>query len=309
MAPGPDSLAEGGETTTSRARTRAPARRASSRARGRTGSRRAPDAAKAWARRLARARPGLIDYTLDALASAYGQRSWQRVHDPTSELVLTILSQNSADVNAERAFDDLRARYPGADAAPEGPGAPATAEPRVNRPGWGGGGIERAPAPGWAAVETAPLEDLIDAIKAGGLHRQKAPRIQAALQRIREARGDYSLEFLGRLPALEARDWLTSIDGVGRKTASVVLLFSFGMPLMPVDRHVERVSKRIGLLPPKATADEAHAHYLAMLRPDEVYPAHVGLISHGRRICHAARPACMACPIRPRCRHVDRRAP
>ena len=150
---------------------------------------------------------------------------------------------------------------------------------------------------------------LVEAIRPGGLAVQKAPRIQAALARIRQDRGDHSLEFLGDLPALEARDWLTRIDGIGKKTASVLLLFCFGQPLMPVDRHVDRVSKRIGLIPAKATADQAHDLYLAMLEPDQMYEAHVNLIHHGRAICHARRPECDRCPVLPRCRYVDRRAP
>ena len=108
---------------------------------------------------------------------------------------------------------------------------------------------------------------------------------------------------------LEARAWLTAIDGIGKKTASVVLLFSFGMPLMPVDRHVERVSHRIGLIPPTANADAAHDLYLAMVEPPRAHQAHVNLITHGRKTCHALRPACARCPIAPRCRFVDRRAP
>jgi endonuclease-3 len=268
--------------------------------------RKPPDPAKAWAKRLARTRPGLVPFVLEALAIRYGLPVWTRVHEPTSELVLTILSQNSADVNAEQAFEGLRARYPGAR-----PPAPA-ADPdgRINRPGWGGVGLHvSAAVPEWEAVELAPVPELVDAIRSGGLAQQKAPRIQSALRTIRELRGDYSLEFLGQMSALEARDWLTAIDGIGRKTASVVLLFSFGTPLMPVDRHVERVSKRIGLMPPKATADEGHEQWLAMLEPDQMYAAHVGVISHGRQTCHARNPACGSCPIAPRCRYLDRRAP
>ena len=92
------------------------------------------------------------------------------------------------------------------------------------------------------------------------------------------------------MPPLEARDWLTRIDGIGKKTASVLLMFSFGMPLMPVDRHVERVSRRIGLIPPKATADDAHDLFLALLAPEQALEAHVNLIQHGRVVCHARRP-------------------
>ncbi len=108
---------------------------------------------------------------------------------------------------------------------------------------------------------------------------------------------------------LAARDWLTRIDGIGVKTASVVLMMSFGMPLMPVDRHVDRVSKRIGLIPPKVTAEQAHDRYLALLEPEQCYPLHVGLITHGRKLCEARLPKCDECPIAPRCRFVDRRAP
>ena len=111
------------------------------------------------------------------------------------------------------------------------------------------------------------------------------------------------------MSALDARDWLVPIDGIGKKTASVLLLFSFGLPLMPVDRHVERVAQRVGLIGPKVTADDAHDLFLAMLEPDEMYEAHVNLIQHGRKICHARRPDCAACPLRPRCRYVDPKAP
>jgi len=271
--------------------------------------RKPPDPAKAWAKRLARARPGLVPFVMDALATRYGEPVWARVHEPTSELVLTILSQNSADVNAEQAFEGLRARYPGVPAAGADPDA-TPSDGRINRPGWGGSGLQaEAAAPDWEAVEGARVDELVDAIRSGGLAQQKAPRIQSALRTIRESRGDYSLEFLGGMPALAARDWLTAIDGIGRKTASVVLLFSFGTPLMPVDRHVERVSKRIGLMPPKATADEGHEQFLAMLEPDQMYPAHVGIISHGRQTCHARNPLCDSCPIAPRCRYLDRHAP
>ena len=280
------------------------AKRAAAKKKPATRKRKPVDPAKAWVRTLARTRPGLLPFVTDALASMYGHPVWQRVHDPTSELVLTILSQNSADINAEQAFESLRRAYPRGDATP---GAPTN--PKINRPGWGGIGLDDATAPDWPAVEAAPIEELVDAIRPGGLANQKAPRIQAALRTIREQTGSHSLEFLGDLPALEARDWLTRIDGIGRKTASVVLLFSFGTPLMPVDRHVERVSHRIGLIPPKATADEAHELYLAMLEPDQMHEAHVNLIQHGRRTCHARKPACDACAVAPRCRFIDRRAP
>lgn len=261
------------------------------------------DPVRGWVSRLNRYRPGLMQDTNAALRQMYGQPTWKRVHDPTSELVLTILSQNTADINAERAFDALCDHWP--------PTAPATAQPRtglVNRPGWGGKGIGRTDAD-WAAVADAPLDELVDVIRPGGLAPQKAPRIQAVLRRIVTERGDYSLEFLGALPPQEALAWLTSVPGIGRKTASVVLLFAFGMPLMPVDRHVERVTKRIGLIPPKATAEQAHDYLQALLADEEVHEAHVNLITHGRQTCHALRPEHDRCAIAARCRFLDPRAP
>jgi endonuclease-3 len=277
--------------------------------------RRRADPIRPWARRLRQGRPGLVEFVLEQVAALYGEPVWQRVHDPTSELVLTILSQNSADVNAEKAFEALRRAYPSDPGGPGDPGSPEDAAApgvtlaKANRPGWGGAGLEVSTAPDWLAVEAAPIDELIDVIRPGGLGPQKAPRIQASLARLRERSGSYSLEFLGDMAHLDARAWLTAIDGIGVKTASVVLLFSFGMPLMPVDRHVERVAKRIGLLPAKVDADAAHERFLALLSPDQCYPLHVGLITHGRRICHARFPACDVCPIAPRCRYADRKAP
>jgi endonuclease III len=258
----------------------------------------APDVvARKWAAQLEKKRPGLMPFVLDRLAEANGRPVWHHRLDPTSELIITILTANSADVNAEVAFAALRDRYP---SAPIPPGA--SLEPRYF-PGWGGVGLPDLPAPDWAAVEVAPIAELTDVIRPGGLANQKAPRIQAALAALRANGGSYSLEFLRDKPPLEARDWLSAIPGIGKKTASVVLLFSFGTPLMPVDRHVHRVSSRIGLIPDKADADQAHDYFLAMLRPDQMYEAHVSLISHGRRTCHAQRPDCEHCPLAMRCRY------
>jgi endonuclease-3 len=257
------------------------------------------DPARAWANRIRRYRPGLPDYVLERLAERYGTPVWERRLDPTSELILTILTQNTADVNAEVAFQRLREAYPGR-------GAVEIHQPGI---GWGGDGLPPGVAPDWQAIEDAEIPALTDVIRPGGLANQKAPRLQATLRRIREERGDHSLEFLADMPALEARDWLTSMPGIGKKTASILLLFCFGTPLMPVDRHVERVSQRIGLIPPKATADQAHDLFLGLLEPDQMYAAHVLLIHHGRAICHARNPEHDICPVRDRCRFVDPKAP
>jgi endonuclease-3 len=262
-------------------------------------ARRRTDPVRRWASYLRRYRPGLQRYVIDRLTGIYGEQRWESRLDPTSELILTILTQNTADVNAEKAFEALRTAYPS--------DRPA----EVHRPGigWGGEGLSIAPPPDWSMVEHAPLPELIDVIRPGGLGPQKAPRLQATLRHIRETRGDYKLAFLGDMPALEARDWLTAIDGIGKKTASIVLAFCFGAPVMAVDRHVERVSKRIGLIPPKATADQAHDLFLGLLEPDQMYAAHVLLIHHGRAICQAQRPKCELCPIADRCRFVNPKAP
>jgi len=223
---------------------------------------------------LERRRPGLVAFVLGGLREMYGIPVWSRRRDPIEELVVTILAQHTSDLNAERAFADLRRRLPT-----------------------------------WSAIETAPLPELETAIASGGLAKQKAPRIQAALRAIRAERGDYSLEFLGDMEPIAARDWLTRIPGIGRKTASVVLLFCFGMPLMPVDTHVHRVTRRIGLVPPKASPDDAHERLMADIPPEAIYEAHVNLITHGRQTCHARNPACFRCAVQERCRYVDPKAP
>jgi endonuclease-3 len=255
--------------------------------------------AASYARRLERYRPGLVAFTLEELRGRYGVPTWERRLDPTSELILTILTQNSADTNAEVAFDALRRFYP-SDRPPEAhkPGA-----------GWGGVGLSEAPPPDWARVEFAPLQELTNVIRPGGLANQKAPRLQATLRKVREERGDYSLEFLGDMSALDARAWLTGIDGIGKKTASVLLLFCFGQPLLPIDRHVDRVLRRVGLLPAKTSLEDAHDLVLGLFEPDQMYEAHVNLIQHGRKVCHSQRPEHEICPLAARCRFYDPKAP
>jgi len=259
------------------------------------------DPVKKWVAYLNRYRPNLMNDTIDGLRIMYDRPTWQRVYDPTSELILTMLSANSADINAEKAFDLLCRKYPPQDDALRvGAG-------HVHRKGWGGIGIEEQVAD-WAAVADAPIDELIDTIRPGGLAPTKAPRIQAVLRHLYEERGDFSLEFLGEMKPAEALAWLTQVPGIGRKTASVVLLFAFGMPLMPVDRHIERVTRRIGLIPPKATVEQAHDYLQAQLPDERVHEAHVNLITHGRQTCHALRPACGRCALAARCRWLNPKA-
>ncbi|MFM8279627.1 MAG: endonuclease III domain-containing protein [Candidatus Limnocylindrus sp.] len=232
------------------------------------------DPARAWAVGLEWRRTGLAADVLAGLAALYGHPAWKPRLDPISELVTTILSQNTSDTNAERAFAALRTRYPS-----------------------------------WEKVERAPVRSLAATIRSGGLAAQKAPRIKAALRATRLQSGNYDLKFLATMEPLAARAWLTAIPGIGPKTASIVMLFCFGVPLMPVDTHVERVSKRIGLLPPNASLAFAHDAWLHLVPPEAMYEAHVALIRHGRGHCDALRPTCATCPVRQRCRFVNRRAP
>lgn len=199
---------------------------------------------------------------MEALEPLYGRPRPTPSHDPLAELILTVLSQNTADTNSGRAFVQLMRRYPS-----------------------------------WDAVATAPLDELVATIQSGGLAPQKAPRIQAILRAVAERSPDWDLSFLETMPLEEARAWLRALPGVGPKTAACVLLFSLGRPALPVDTHVERVSKRLGLIPAKATADQAHALLEALVDPADYYPFHMLLIKHGRRICAARKPDCPRCPI------------
>jgi len=201
------------------------------------------------------------------LDEAYGLPEWRPHHDPTSELVLTILSQNTSDANSGRAFARLLAAFPT-----------------------------------WDAVMDAPLPKLIEAIQPGGLAPTKAPRIQAALRDIRQRNGSFDLGFLAELPLEDARAWLRSIHGVGPKTVACVLMFALGRPAMPVDTHVFRVAMRLGLIPERAgraamTAEKAHDLLEAAVAPEDFYAFHIGLIKHGRRTCAAQRPRCGGCVL------------
>ncbi len=199
---------------------------------------------------------------LALLAPEYGDSVPKPRLDPISELVFTILSQHTSDLNSERAFHSLFAHFGS-----------------------------------WEAVAAADPEQIAEPIRTGGLAQVKAPRVKAVLQRVLDLRGSLDISFLKDLPLNQAKAWLLALPGIGPKTAAVVLCFSLGMPAMAVDTHVHRVSKRLGFIGPKVTADQAHPILEGMVQPDEVYPFHVYLITHGRRVCKAQRPLCGECVL------------
>lgn len=207
------------------------------------------------------------------LLQAYGRPSWGKRLPAVDELVATILSQNTSDINSGRAFGQLLERF---------------------------GTME--------AVRDAALDDLIATIRPAGLANQKGPRIQAVLRAITEARGALDLKFLRKLPPTDARAWLTQFNGVGPKTASIVLLFSLGVPAFPVDTHVHRVTGRLGLRPEKLSADDSHEWLEQLFEPETYVDAHINLIRHGREICHARNPQCEICPLQRLCDDYQRRA-
>ena len=196
------------------------------------------------------------------LVEFYGEPVWRNPLPPVDELVSTILSQNTNDVNRDRAFDTLRKRFPT-----------------------------------WEAVRDAPEDEIVEAIRTAGLANQKGPRIQAVLKAITQERGELDLSFLEAYSTDEATAWLLKFKGVGPKTAAIVLQFSLGKPAFPVDTHVHRISGRLGLRPDKMNADKAHAHLANQFAPETYYAAHLNIIRLGREICNARKPKCDLCPL------------
>ncbi len=199
---------------------------------------------------------------LDLLGEEYGPIVWKPRYDAVSELVFTVLSQHTSDVNSERAFNNLLGTF---------------------------GSLE--------AVAEADVQKIAEAIWIGGLSRVKAPRIKEILRQVAQERGSLDMSFLKEMPLDEAKAWLKSLPGIGPKSAAVILCFSLGMPAMPVDTHVYRVSKRLGFFGEKTTLGQSHDALEAMVKPQEVFAFHVLLITHGRRVCKAPRPLCHRCEL------------
>ncbi|MPZ50302.1 MAG: endonuclease III [Dehalococcoidia bacterium] len=203
---------------------------------------------------------------IDRLTALYGQPEWRPHGDAIAELVLTLLSQNTADSNSGRAFNRLLQRFPD-----------------------------------WQAVAGAPVDAIEDAIRPGGLAPTKAPRLKAMLTEIKQRTGAFDLRFLEDLPVDQAREWLRTLPAVGPKTAACVLLFGLGMPGLPVDTHVYRVAVRLGLVSPSLTPEKVQTQLEADVPPADHFRFHVLLIRHGRHMCSARAPACPPCPLLPQC--------
>jgi endonuclease-3 len=207
-----------------------------------------------------------IRVILRRLQKRFGELVRPRATSPLDELVLTVLSQHTSDVNADRAFSSLRATFPT-----------------------------------WDAVVAAPPEAVADAIRSGGLANTKAPRIQAILREVGDREGSYDLSRLASMSDTEARAYLTSLPGIGPKTAAVVLSFALGRDTIPVDTHVHRVVRRLGIVSTTASAEKADL-LLHELVPDGLRTQlHVALIRLGREICKAPIPRCRDCPLNDLC--------
>jgi len=203
-----------------------------------------------------------ISEIIGLLQKEYGSITWRSRTDPLSELIMTILSQNTSDHNSRRAFDSLLSRFGS-----------------------------------WEAVAESSVEDIAEAIKLGGLAQVKAPRIKKILEQIQAQRGSLDLGFLKKMPVAKAKAWLRSLPGVGPKTAACVLLFSLKKPVLPVDTHIHRVAQRLGLIDSRVSAEKAHDILGGMVPAQDVYRFHILIIEHGRRVCKAQRPRCRECVL------------
>jgi len=208
----------------------------------------------------------LAEKTHQLLLDEFGAPTWRPQLSPVGELVSTILSQNTNDINRDVAYESLLNKYPT-----------------------------------WEAVRDAPQEQVIQVIKTAGLANQKGPAIQNALRVITAERGKIDLDFLKSKTSQEAVDWLLKLRGVGPKTAAIVLLFSLDMPAFPVDTHVFRVTGRLGIRPKKMTANQAHKYLAERFPVESYYPVHLNLIRLGREICQARKPDCPVCPLKSIC--------
>jgi endonuclease-3 len=206
----------------------------------------------------------------DRLRLVYGIPGWGAHGHPIAELILTVLSQSTNDRNRDVAYLRLRERFRGDT---------------------------------WREIRDAPVDEIEEAIRPGGISKVKSARIKDILRAITDTAPDQDLwlDWLAECSVPDAQSYLTSLPGVGRKTAACVLLFALGMRDVPVDTHVSRVGTRLGLFRPKAPFEEMHDEMLAITPRGQELEFHINLLRHGRRTCHARRPACGACALQRMC--------
>jgi endonuclease III len=212
------------------------------------------------------------EYVYVRLIELFGQPQWVAGDDPVDELIWTILSANTNDTNSGRAFRQLKESF-GDD---------------------------------WDVVVNAPLAAIKQAIRVAGMYNQKAPRIVATLERLKELEGDYTLDHLATMELDEALAYLTAFPGVGHKTASIVLLFCFNRGAFPVDTHIQRISQRLGISGRRESPEKIKGIWERLLPPATFYPLHINLIRHGREICGALHPKCEICPLQGVCDYYNR---
>ncbi len=205
----------------------------------------------------------------ETLKGAFGEPVFEPGQDPLETVLGTILSANTTDVNSGRAFERLKALCGGE----------------------------------WDLLRLTPLDAVIDAIRPAGMYNQKAPHMIATLEALAQRPGGYDLRDLAAMPVAEAMALLTSLPGVGHKTASIVLLFCFNRPAFPVDTHIQRITQRVGLASAGASPAAVKAVWEALLPGELFYPLHLNLIRLGREFCLARAPRCAICPIQPLCNY------
>lgn len=201
------------------------------------------------------------------LRERYGNVAWNPEDDPVGELIGTILSANTTGKNARAAFQTLMQTFDH----------------------------------DWDRIRTAPPEEIKAAIRVAGMYNQKAPRIVAALERIYKDRGDYTLDYVAAMDTQAGLDYLTGFPGIGHKTASIVLLFCFNKATFPVDTHIQRISRRLGISRPKASPTQITHDWEPHIDPQHYYELHIHLIRHGRETCIARTPRCEICPLQDVC--------
>jgi endonuclease-3 len=228
----------------------------------------------------------------DRLRLVYGIPNAKPHGHPIAELILTVLSQSTNDRNRDVAYFGLRERFGSGRPPARHPASPERAAPESS---------------GWEAIRDAPVDQIEEAIRPGGISKVKSARIKSILLAITETAPNHalSLDHLAELSVPEAQEYLVALPGVGRKTAACVLLFALGMRDVPVDTHVSRVGWRLHLFRPGAPFEQLHDTMLAITPPGEELELHLNLLRHGRRTCHAQRPECRACALRRMCPSAD----